>query len=396
MEPKPRWSADILKYYIYRTLMKRFYLPVIGLYMLAHGLSVAQIATIVVVSRVIALVLEVPSGMISDAIGHKRTLVSAQLVKALSVTVMLFGTFEWFLVGTILFWAANAFVSGTREALFYERLMELGRAHEFKLHEGRSVGIGQAVGIASMALAGVLFTVNPDLPMFITAAQFLIAFVVMASFHEAKKVVEVETSEGYMRLITHFKQAARLFRQHPELLWLAFVQAIVVGVVFGTNEVLQPVLELVGYTATTIGFYYALERIITTIAGFSLSAVMDRVSDRILIAACSLLSLGTLGLFVLTSNPWVIGALYLICNVVITLMLVIVSNRINHTLPSGSRATAISLSSMVLSLAIAVVAGLIALLTEFTYLPVLIGAIAIVGALLLVPLFLQYLRTTRA
>ncbi len=396
MEPKSSWSADILKYYIYRVLMKRFLVPVLALYMLSHGLSVAQIASIVVVSRLIALALEVPSGLVSDAFGHKRTLLAAQLVKLLSVVVLLFGTFEWFMIGSILFWGANAFVSGTREALLYERLMELGRQGEFKLHEGRAVGIGQAIGIASMALAGVTFTINPDLPIIITAVQFVLSFCIMATFQDARRTTSIQKDEGYFGLLAHFRHASRLFREHPSLLWVSLLQALTVGISFGSYEMLQPVLELVGLSAVTIGFYYAAERVISSITGFSIAALLGRFPERLIVLIFSLVTLLSLALFVFTSNPIMIVVLLLISNVGTIFVTVVVSGHINHTIPSGSRATAISMSSVLFSLGIAITAGAIGLLSHFMDLRVIIGAIALAGLSLYPLALLGYLRTARA
>lgn len=377
--------------------MKRFMVPVIALYMLLHGMSIAQIASIAVISRVVALALEVPSGMVSDALGHKRVLLLAQIAKALSSAMLLLGTYEWFLFGITLFWAANAFVSGTREALFYERLVELGRKDEYRLHEGRAVGIGQFIGIASMALAGIAFTINPDLPIIITVVQFLVAFAVMVTFQSAKPIEKVKEKEGYFTVFVHFREATRLFKQHPSLLWISLLQALVVGTVFGAAEVLQPVLELVGLSAVAIGFYYAAERLLTSIAGFSLSAISRRYSESAITTTYTVLTLLSLGLFVVTDSALAIAAMLLIANAGATVTIVLVSNHINHTIPSGSRATAISMSSILFSLGIALTAAGIGLLSHAMDLRITIGVIALTGLVAAYPFVLRgYLHSSRA
>jgi len=91
------WFDDIKKYFVFRASIKRFVWPILVIYMLDIGLSVSDVAVIAVCGHVVSLLLEIPSGMISDTLGHKKTLVLSLVGQALSMLLYLGGAF-WLLI----------------------------------------------------------------------------------------------------------------------------------------------------------------------------------------------------------------------------------------------------------------------------------------------------------
>ncbi|MBO4643458.1 MAG: MFS transporter [Alphaproteobacteria bacterium] len=98
---------------------------------------------------------EVPTGVISDKVGRRYTLI-------LYAVFSLFGLFLFSIAGnltmpTLLFvgavsrGVADAFESGTGEALLYETMQELGKENEYDLVFSRSKMFGQ-IGLAAGAL----------------------------------------------------------------------------------------------------------------------------------------------------------------------------------------------------------------------------------------------------
>ena len=102
------------------------------LLLLSRGFSLAQTGIAEGFFHVVSMCCEIPSGMLSDMIGRKKTLILAGLVSAAGSLCMI--ATDWF--GVILVaMGLNAFsynlVSGTREALTYDSLLESGQEERY-------------------------------------------------------------------------------------------------------------------------------------------------------------------------------------------------------------------------------------------------------------------------
>lgn len=79
------------RYFLFRGLLSRVYLPILVLFMARHGLSLGAVASVIVIGQVTSFICEVPSGAIADTVGHRKTLVISLLGQATSALVFLGG-----------------------------------------------------------------------------------------------------------------------------------------------------------------------------------------------------------------------------------------------------------------------------------------------------------------
>jgi MFS family permease len=104
-----------------------------------RGLSVSEIGVLLAFWSASAIVLELPSGALSDHFDRRWLLAAAPLVKALTFVCWGFADGNFWLYGLgFLFWSAGqALYSGTKEALLYERMEAAGRASDYDQAVGR-------------------------------------------------------------------------------------------------------------------------------------------------------------------------------------------------------------------------------------------------------------------
>jgi len=106
-------------------------------------------------------VLEIPTGIFSDKIGRRQTLILS--VSAILICLLLWAMAGQFLcvpllfVGAVLYGASDALMSGTLEALMFETMREIGEEKEFKQIYARSrvynqIGLLLSILIASAVL----------------------------------------------------------------------------------------------------------------------------------------------------------------------------------------------------------------------------------------------------
>lgn len=144
--------------YIYKFISQC--LPIYAFYMILfieRGQSVNNVAVLIALWSVFAILFEVPSGVLADRWNRRNMLVLAAVLQGLCYVTWYFShTFHMFAIGFV-FWAiSEAFVSGTEEGLIYDNLKSDGDEANFTKVYGKAnfyANLGSIVGIAS---AGVI------------------------------------------------------------------------------------------------------------------------------------------------------------------------------------------------------------------------------------------------
>jgi MFS family permease len=162
-------------------------------------------------------VLEVPSGITSDRLGRRRTLVAAIAIKIIGALLLAFGgTFTIFALAQICLGASMALISGTDTSLLYESLTKEKRSHEIQTHEQRAWRFAFAALAISAVTGGLLAIVSPMWTFLASAAAAGIALVIATKFKEPAPASDQSTPA---RASTQFTAITTAMR-HPVLAWL--------------------------------------------------------------------------------------------------------------------------------------------------------------------------------
>src|SRR5699024_6271004 len=132
-------------------------------YLQGKGLTLAQIAGMQTTLMVTQLVMEVPTGLLADLLGHRRSYQIA-LVMAVSgeVITLLSETYVHFTLGQIVAGTGFAFASGSVDVLVYESLPASDRTSAMQRAKGR---IGAAMQLASVFAYSVGAWITRELTM---------------------------------------------------------------------------------------------------------------------------------------------------------------------------------------------------------------------------------------
>ncbi len=96
-------------------------LPIMVLYMTSKGLDLFQVGMTLSVYSATIIVLELPTGGLSDSLGRKKVYMCSLVVSIFSGSVLLFATgLPMFLVGFLLYGVARALSSGSMDAWFVD------------------------------------------------------------------------------------------------------------------------------------------------------------------------------------------------------------------------------------------------------------------------------------
>lgn len=138
-----------------------FFVPVMTPYLQREGLSLAEIASLQTILLWAQLVMEIPTGVLADRLGHRR---SYQLALAMAVGAELWFVFAhsypMFVISQVIAGTGFAFASGSVDAYVYDSLPEDRRPQ--RMQRARGV-IGAATHVASVVAYGTTALVAANL-----------------------------------------------------------------------------------------------------------------------------------------------------------------------------------------------------------------------------------------
>ncbi|TNE84999.1 MAG: MFS transporter [Deltaproteobacteria bacterium] len=288
------------------------------------------------------VLLEVPSGYLSDAVGRRPTLIAGSLLYALGAVAFALGDgFAPWALGQLLFAAGFAFDSGTDQSLLYDTLAAEGREDEFGELEARASAWNLvAVAVASLA-GGMLGAVDLRLPYVASAVSAVVAMGIAMAFTEPPRA---KANPPSMQLAN----VGRALR-HPMLRWVtgvAFAGTVLNHVPY---EFHQPWLaELVGEPTQAALWAGATSFVIVALSAMA-AARANRLAKR---SGAEWTLLGALGLQTLVigamsaSVSWWILPLTLLRGVPGAVLRPVMGAVQHPLLSSDIRATTLSVQSL--------------------------------------------------
>ncbi|MDX9833730.1 MAG: MFS transporter [Desulfobulbus sp.] len=202
-------AANVLKLYVFSALkMMLFPMAIITVFWQDHiGLSLAEILLVNVFFSGVNLVMEYPSGYVSDRLGYRLSLIIACVFGIAGWSVYLVAGSFWHVIGAeMLLGVCFAFISGSDTALLYETLEEGGRTELYNRLDGRMVTWAQTGEAAGALCAGLLYVSAPLLPFIVQIGAWSLALLLAFSLREPA------VRGDQHKVTSHFQEAARISR----------------------------------------------------------------------------------------------------------------------------------------------------------------------------------------
>jgi MFS family permease len=186
-----------------------------------HGLSITEIGVLLALWSGSAIVLEMPSGALSDHFDRRVLLILAPLAKAVTFILWAIAAGNFWLYGLgFLFWSlAQAMQSGSREALLYERMAAEGRGDDFDRVLGRdNAAEGLGIGLGTL-LGGFVAWRSFDWAIWLSIPPLLLAATLDFWLKDVRRTrtAGTKTDAPPSTYISHFIDAVNEFRIHADL-----------------------------------------------------------------------------------------------------------------------------------------------------------------------------------
>lgn len=184
-----------------------------------EGLTLVEIGTLIAFWSASAVVLELPTGALSDWLDRRWLLVVAPLVKALCFVCWALAAGNFWLYGLgFLFWSAGqALHSGTREATLYERLQADGLSPQFDRVLGRAWA-AESLGVAGgLLFGGFIAAASMELSVWLSVPPLILAALLALALPDSRREHRAERDPDEPGYFENFRIAFNEFLKIPDL-----------------------------------------------------------------------------------------------------------------------------------------------------------------------------------
>ncbi len=202
-------TGNVFKLNIFSALkMMLFPMAIITVFWQNHiGLSLTEILLVNVFFSAANVLMEYPSGYISDRMGYRLSLIIACLFGIAGWSVYLVAASFLHVIGAeLLLGFCYAFISGSDNALLYETLRASGRTELYTRCDGRMAGWAQIGESAGALCAGLMYVTSPLLPFIVQVGVWILALMLALSFKEP------EEEKNSRPVTSHLQEAVRISR----------------------------------------------------------------------------------------------------------------------------------------------------------------------------------------
>lgn len=258
-------TADLLFYYAVKFLFLTK----------AKGLTASDIVIASSFLGLFKVIFQIPTTAIIEKFGHKKSLMFADIFQALStICIMMSNSLPILIIANMIGAMGNAVKEVSEAGLL--NLSIPASENKGKIYssiEGKGLGNYYYFSAVSAIISGLLFELNPYIPMIICTTISFIAARVTTNFTDIQKPREITNKTSntsmfakYKKYFKDLKLAFSFIFTSKRLKSLMIYSAIMYGMimVMGTYE--MGLLSEVGMSATATGLIYAIMQVVAGIA----------------------------------------------------------------------------------------------------------------------------------
>jgi len=324
------------------------------IYMASRGMSLTQIGFLEGIFHVTSLTMEVPTGSIADLFGRKLSRSMGRCLSFASILILIGSTsFLHFTAFMILAALSYNLESGSGEALVYDSMKYLGREDRFMSVLGKQEAVFQVSSVGALLLGGLLGTFDYHLAFW--ASVGIIGFSIFYSLSFTEPPISESGTRNPKSLLGFFAQISESFtliaRDRKVSFLIFFVQAILAfsACIF---FYMQNYWKGLGRNEFQIGIFLAIGSFLAGLMAMKVHRISFLLKEKKVLIVLPLISvLAMWGIALSTSKlPF-----FLSISIVESMLFVAGTDYLNKLIPSKSRATIISFSSMVYSLTMIII-----------------------------------------
>ena len=182
----------------------KFHSAVLVIYFARVTGSYALAMSLFSVVMVSSAIFEVPTGIFSDIIGRKKTIMLGAIAATLSAILYAAGYSYWpLLVGAILDGLSRAWYSGNNDALLYDSVTQSGNKESFAHHLGKTSSMFQLALMIGAVTGSIMAQWSFSLIMWLSVIPQIICLVISFSLQNPQRF-----TKGKANIFSHIRISA--------------------------------------------------------------------------------------------------------------------------------------------------------------------------------------------
>ncbi len=199
------WHNFFVSFVLWGPIAILYFSKVSGSY--ALGLSVFSVVMLT------AALFELPTGIFSDFVGRKRTIVLGACCYVIGfIFYALGGSYLMLLVGAVFEGLARSFYSGNNDALLYDSLAQSNQKHELSSVMGKVGAMGQWALAGAGLLGGVIANWSFQWVMWVSVIPQIVCLGLSLFIADTEKL-----EKGESNIYSHLKEAILNFKKNKKL-----------------------------------------------------------------------------------------------------------------------------------------------------------------------------------
>lgn len=259
-----------------------FYYAIIYLFLtIEKKITPAQVLQFDAFYILFKFITQIPSTLIIQKIGKRKSLILANFVLAIHVLIIMFATNFEMLVFSQVLCAFSFVIKATCETdMLYDSLKhEEKRGVKFAKIDGKSTSLYYYIDAISATISGFLFVINPYIPMVLCFAISLVTFFMSAKFEE------IHEEKGKMQIkkeINNIEVSFKNILKSERLKSLLIFNGIFVALIKILQNLRNTVLIEIGMPEQYFGIIFAFLGIVTGIGARNQGRIHKRYRNRTL------------------------------------------------------------------------------------------------------------------
>ncbi len=233
----------------------RFFEPFLYLFFLSNGLSYFQIGILISIREIFINVFEIPTGVIADLTGRRRSMFLAFISYMISFTIFYLGnTYLLFVSSMILFSLGETFRSGTHKSMIMEYLDREDQENKRVEYYGKTRAASRIGSALSAVLAGaiVYFSKDYNVIFLATLIPYSIGAVLMLTYPSELDgdISNTGLRDSWNHVILSFREVI-----YSKELRLMFFNSSVYDAFFRVSkDYLSPIIENLALSSSLLVF----------------------------------------------------------------------------------------------------------------------------------------------
>ena len=342
-----RYQANIRKFYLFQFLLNfQLWWPIWVIYLTEErGFTLGQVTLIDVPFWLSIIALQIPAAAIADRWGRKPTLIAAAC--ALTVAVTLFGlaaSFALILTSYLIWGIGFSLLMGTESAFLYDTLKAMGREEDYFRTYGRAWGLVTAAALAGTLLGAPLAAATSlSFPIILSGAIASLAVIVAVTFTEPTTEARTGHRPTYGQVIA---DSIDIVRHRPAVRYAVLFYGLITVGSIAPLFFFQPFLLDHGFSVGEVGFWQTPTRIAAIVGAVAAYRIVAAMGERRTFYLMPAVLLGSYAMLALWNSVYAQIAFPLM-TLVVFLSQPAITDYLNRRVPSGQRATVISLTNLI-------------------------------------------------